>query len=338
MPEYMNRTLRQSSIIAVVTMMALSALACGSDAAGPTIRKDVMWDVSVFPQAISLPVSESLPLIVKPVDYDGQVIDTDVAITYESRDTSRVMVDSSGVITAKRNTAGGGIQIKVTIRAGLVTKILYVMVGVTETPVDVDSIAIRSAVGDPIIAVGSFGALRVQTFDSHGAEVFNVYNLIESVSQNGRYGACTLLGTSLLCTSPGKTIVRATVFVNGKLLSDTIEYRTRYREYADLSVSRSATGGLNTLFVSQYTGSVYLSPNAQVDFINKQSTPMDVVFDHPDNVKGTLAGAVGGDILELQPGKRVARWFPTTGDHFFTVRSGTDSRRISVTVIGSVPQ
>jgi hypothetical protein len=158
-----------------------------------------------------------------------------------------------------------------------------------------------------------------------------VYSRLELVNGSGPFYLFPESGLTL-ALSMGTALMRATVLVNGRLLSDSIEYRTRFRTYVDLAVSRDPAGNLKTLFASQFSGNIYISPNSQVDFINNLNAPLDVIFEHPDEAKGDAAGSAGGNITALQPRTRVSRWFPALGDHFFTVQSGSDSRRISVTV------
>lgn len=306
-------------------------LGCSNDAAGPTLRKDVMWSLSVGPPAVSLAVNETYQLPVRPLDYNGQLIDQDVAVTYVSADTQIVVVDSSGLVRAIRKSDGQGRSIAINVRAGLVTKRANVWFGVTETAVDVDSLSLKPAVGEPVMYYGTFATVRARAFDSGGIEVPNVFSLVEfDAGQN-----------TLFLFNPGAGMVipqgfwsgwaHASVLVNGRLLTDSVKYRIGHRKNVDVTVSTDAGGKLITQ-LGYYTTNIYIAPNGQANFVNNSATPIDITFERPDDVKGSLAGASGGNIVALAPKGRTSRWFPAVGDYFFTVRSGSESKRISITV------
>ncbi len=307
-------------------------MACGGDTTEPVVRKDLMWDLTVFPRAISIPVNQTLPLIVKPLDHDGNVIDHDVTVKYVSSDTTLVAVDSDGVLRAKNNTFGQGVLITVTVQAGLVSKTEYIYAGVTDGPVDVDSISLKPAFGEPILTVGSFGIIQARVFDPQGNEIPGVFSLIET--DKNAFGFLMLGGGFVIVQGMGDRVVHASVFVNGKQFSDSIVYRTRYRDNVEVSVSKDATGGIDTRLGYVFTENIFISPNGQAAFVNNWTVPIDVTFERPNDVKGDAGGAPGGDIIQLAPYERVSRWFPGVGDYFFTVKVGTKSKRISLTVKG----
>lgn len=309
-------------------------IGCSGDVTGPSLRKDVMWSLSYGPPAVSLAVNETYQLQVKPLDYNGEIIDQDVAVTYMSLDTQTVVVDSTGLVRAVRTSNGQGKAIYVTVRAGLVTKYMNVWFGVTESPVDVDSLSLMPVVGEPVMNMWTSSIIRARAFDSEGTEVPNIFSLTEYDAKQGTFLDLGIFGGSGMLQPIGlwKGWIRASVWVNGRLLMDSVEYRVGYRLSTNVTVASDGNGDLTTNFSNTYNSNIYIAPNGQATFVNRLTTPLDVIFEQPDDVKGSLAGAPGGNVIELPPRGRVSRWFPTVGDYFFIVQSGSKSKRVSITV------
>ncbi len=318
----------------LVALLAAGAIigssACGGDPSGLPVRKDVMWGVTELPLVVSLAVGDTFTVGAQPLDYYGSVITNDVSVSYRSSDTARVVVDSMGVVTALKSTAGKGVTITLGVRAGTVTKSVPVIFGVTDVPVEVDSMSLESTSGGFVVAIGQMATYKARLFDSHGNEVFDVHTRARFAEDTA--AAFYTSQSSVSARGPGSVKVIASVMVNRKLVSDSVIFSTKWRSYADLAVTRDADSVLTARFVGMYTTNVYMSPNGQVEIANNLKVPMDVVFERPADAKGSEAGIAGGNITALQPGATVSRWFPALGDHFFTVKTAVDSKRISVSV------
>lgn len=312
-------------------------LGCGGDVAGPSIRKDVMWSLSVGPPGVSLAVDETYQLRVQPLDYHRELIENDVAVTYRSYDTQTVVVDTTGLVRAVRPSNGVGKGIGITVRAGQVTKNADVLFGVTESAVDVDSISLVPAVGEPVLPLGASTVVRARTFNSAGVEVPNIFSFTKAVAKDGVFldlGSFFSGSGILQPMVPWTGWIHASVWVNGRLLTDSLQYRVGYRPSTNVTVAADANGDLTTTFsgLQTYKTNIYIMPNGKATFINNLTTPINVTFESPNNVKSSVTGDVGGNIVELPPRGRVVRWFPTVGDYFFTVHSGARSKRVSITV------
>ena len=323
-------TLPRRVTVLLAAGAVLSVSACGGDTSAPSLRKDVLWDVSAVPLAVSLAVGDTFTVGAQPLDYDGNVMTDDVSVSYKSSDTTRVAVDHMGVVTALKSTAGQGVTITLGVRAGAVTKSTQVIFGVTETPVDVDSMSLEPTSGGLVVPIGASAVFKARLFDSNGSEVFGVHT--RSVAVEDTADAFSASQTSVFPRGPGSVKIIGSVLVNRKLVSDSITYRSKWREYADLTISRGTDSILTARLAGMYTTNVYISPNGQMDVVNNLNTPIDVVFERPADAKGSETGIAGGNITALQPGARTSRWFPALGDYVFTIQTGTESKGLSVSV------
>ncbi len=317
-----------TAFIAAATVVSMGA--CSGEASAPPVRKELMWGVSAVPLAISLAVGDTYTVRVDPLDYDKNVITEDVSFQYRSSDTTRVAVDPNGVVTARASTSGSGITVTVDVFAGVVRKSTQVIFGVTATPVDVDSMSLESTTGSFFVPIGDNGLFKARLFDSDGNEVFGVHTRTRTADDTS--GAFSPSTTSVYARGPGSIKVIAGVLVNGKLVSDSVVYHAKWREYADLRIARSYDSTMFGWLAGRYTTNVFMSKNGHVEISNDLNVPVDVTFENPDGAKGSDAGGAGGNIAALQPGARVSRWFPALGDYFFTIKAGTESKRLSVSI------
>jgi len=187
--------------------------------------------------------------------------------------------------------------------------------------------------GNPLLTVGAFTSVRPRILDANGAEIPGVYSLVEPRGGISFTGFFLDPGSGFAYAGAmGTTWISATVFVNGKLFTDSVHYRTRYRDLINVMIGETRDGKLQTTMGLYYSDNLFMGSDGRAMFMNTLRTPVDIVFERPAEVIDADGGATGGDILGLQPGMSASRRFTALGDYFFTVKSETRTKRSSITV------
>lgn len=261
---------------------------------------DLFWAVRINAKPVTVAVGESYQLIARSYQADGKEAVNLPKPVFRSVDSTRVDVDSTGLVTGRKETAGINIIASLTVNG--VTKTDMTPVAVTAVRYAVKSFKMESAFGGAVpsvVPVGGAIPISVVMKDSLDAPIPGNAISVAAVDNRIVSGSpYSIFGNAL-----GKTKVVATATSYGKMYTDTIEVGTIY------STQTTVYFCLGCLSPS----AVVLGVGGSVTWNNNSylKTPANIKFDKPDKV-------TGGDVPIINYMEQVTRSFPNVGVYNYT--------------------
>lgn len=257
------------------------------------------------------------------VGFDSAVSPTE----FLSRDSSKVLVSSTGLVTA-RAIQSGNVYVVVTRKIGNTTHIDSALIRVADvtSPQVPDTFRIRPWDGDSAkVAVGFnlFGQPNTKSFvmttkDAGGADIPGIPVYLTSSNPLVAKVIDAFAGAKSITTvRPGEVVLRAETWVYGVAMLDTLHFTVGYPITGNLH-SRPAG-------VQKENFEWHYGPGASIAFINRSGNqagevgaggigrngvPIDIVFDDSMHVFPAVPGepsSIGGNIRGL-PGDTASWW------------------------------
>lgn len=320
---HLRNHLRSLALVGLATSLG-AGLGCGSDTTGPSSgrMKEGYWALQLDQHAITLSLtapSNKLQLHAAPLTVHGDTIPTTAKVQYTSSDSS-VLVDSTGLLTARLTNVGVNIvaQLTVTNESGqpvTLADTAMVNVNVPPAPLPVFTAFQITTPGDSATfsAVAGMAGMTVTALDASNTPLTsdNAYNVFcrssnRDVVNFGR-GFFRLPNASSgdfvpgnYAYLPGNTMITCSATIYGVRQTDSISVRIGMPVYGKLTVDAvPLVSGDTNVLVS--TAVVKIGVGGIIQWDNKSGHMVDLVFDDslaPQSVP-TLARTIGSGILNV---------------------------------------
>ncbi len=266
----------------------------------PKEATDLFWAVRNNAKPLTVAVGESYQLTAKSFNASGAVITDLPKPVFRSVDSTRVHVDSNGLVTGRIATDGIDVIASLTING--VTRADTTPVAVTAQRHAIKSFKLQTAGGDAIpsvVAIGSYIWISVDITDSSDAPVFGTAVTVFPLDSRIAIGSVSLISGKAL----GKTKVVAQATSYGRVFADTVEVGVIYATSATVYFGPGAL----------YSDAVVLGVGGSITWNNNSylQTPANIKFEEPDKV-------TGGDVPLINYMETATRTFPTVGIYKYT--------------------
>lgn len=343
-----RRALTSVGLIAALALAAAS-VACVDGtktvAPAPAVNNDstFYWSLALKRSAILMAKNDTLQLEPVPLNARGEPLPASAmagaTVKYTSSNLQIANVSDSGLVRAL--STGSLIRVIAALTIGRVTHIDTATITITATrpALPLDSVTIHPATGDS----AKFGAGQGKIF---AARVKNTAGAVIP-SAVVRYGTSNANIASIIGGSfsgnismqiHGFVTLYATATVYGVTKSDTLPYQVGRRTAVTLSIAQQQVRGSDApvyVFTPQLA-SFEIGLGGSVQWVNANTSfymPTDIVFDHPENVKGDpsfpLAPVADGNIATFGWDSATGFFDPTTGVILYYA-NGVRQRRFPV--------
>lgn len=304
-----------TALIGIAGIIGLSA--CYSDA--PTAvngdNSNLYAALRTDVHAVTVAVSGTQLIVATPLNSLQQLITGTPPVTFRSEDTSRVVVSSNGVITAKAPTIGP-IRVIASLQYNETTRADTVRVGVTSAT------AVPATL---IVAPTDSANLGLQSISSVTSTVLTaVGDTIKGAPiyyRSGNFQRATVDPSTgdVTGVSPGKVTIYATTTVYGVTLTDSTAFMITYQ-----------TSNYFYFYAGAWypSSSIVIEPGSVLEFDNYSGAPIDVIFSDSSKVGAQDPGGPSGDISPLN--NTEYRRFNVPGTYTFHAKQAPG---VTVTVI-----
>lgn len=313
---------RMKSQYSRLLFVTLVMCGCGSDSALEPIPlpANVYWELRLNHHAVLLSLREPHnTLQLQAIPYTGfnevwnsgtatpaqtdSILDVSPA-EFVSRDSSKVLVSSTGLVTA-RAVQTGDVYVVARRKLGNSIHVDSALIRVMDvvSPPALDTFRVRPRDGDSAKVAVSVGfparkSFVVTTKDTEGSEMMNVPVYFSSpnplvASVANRFAAAK----SIEAVRPGRVMLMAETWVYGVEKQDTFSFTVGYPVvfsfYGVLSIQKDGV---------LPTREWHVGPGATLQWRNNAGRSVDVIFEDSLNVLPTLSNAPnsgGGNILEI---------------------------------------
>ena len=290
----------------VVSVLGGGVVGCSGDSAnGPAAALDAgqaYWALQFTQHAIIVALHDTVRLTAVPVNAMGAALSRLGRVTYTPADSS-VTVDTTGLVTARYVTPELGTQViaKLQDPRQRLTHTDTVTIQVTRTPGALGSYQLQPAPGDSAKRAIDFTddftgnptqfSWAVRATDAGGDTVCSASGCTIPVyytSSNPTIADINHTTGLVSAFDTGRVVFRASTLVDGRVEHDSVVFTVGYalNELLVIQNTVNATTG-------QVSGGpvlfgvppqLIMGVGAIVTFTNRTFTPIDIVFDHPENV------------------------------------------------------
>ncbi len=271
-------------IVAAGVAAAIAACATQDAVVGPAPRTDAgqFWALTLDHHAITLstvPPHDSIRLTAIPRDAAGHPLGGFPAATFQSLDTTRVLVDSDGLVHALQ--VGVQVLVVATLKSGALTVADTAAINVTAvaSPPTLTVLSIHPAPGDSAEApIDQTGSLPTYAFDSSGAPIDGL--AVYYTATDDKTARIDRYAGAITGVYPGHVLFTATATAYGVTKSDTARFVIGWPVFAFVNITPQTTRAGKSVngFVPSY---MIVGTGAQVVFGNETFNLTDVTFDNP---------------------------------------------------------
>jgi len=334
-------------------LIGITALACHDGGTAPPSVDEHFWALDLNVHAVNLSTVapyDTIQLVTVARDGTGAAIPDGVRVTFRSSDSTTIVVDSTGRVTAVQPTSGSPVVITVNVTSRGTTRrdTVFVQAENVAPPPRPAQLQLALPPGTPPI-IPTRGAdylknflflhsrsvvLTTQVTDSSGADVSGLF--VDYRSSDPRIATVDSIGR-VTATKPGPVTIFATTSAYGVVVRDSLELTFIPSRLAGFEILSKTPVNSTTPVAYFSPGPLTVSAGATVFWINRSGLSVDVTFDDstavtavPDSVNtlalfGFPSGASGGNIPALPVSDATSffnapfetRYFPTPGTYTF---------------------
>lgn len=280
--------------------------------------EDIFWELKLDQSVAMMSVGQTLQMKATPLNVRGVPLTDLPRPTYRSSDTSALVVDSTGLLTAKGTGFFVMVIAELTSPGDYVTNVDTAFVNVTTTPAAMGTFSIQPADSN-IVAAGWWKDMTVQVSDIDGGYVPDL--LVHYYTNDNKIAAIDRFYGSLEPRKPGAVTVYVESNIYGVEWRDSVVINVTYPIEASIAFLNTdpilpTSPPYNAMPV------IHLMKGGTVYWDNSSTHVIDITFDNPADVEG-------GNIDSIPPREGGMSVFPVPGTyHYRSVKWGFTGRII----------
>lgn len=285
--------------------------ACTSDDSVSIMHPDaskLFWALEANAKAVTVAIGGTQQLSAAALYASGDTMPDVPRPTFMSLETSKVTVDSNGMVTGVSVTSGVDVIASLTIDG--LTHADTIVVAVTPTASTISTFAMVGLGGVPVdsnMTINGFTLLDYKATDASGDDVFGLAVSVRALDPLTLTAGSSYLQGNVI----GKTKVIMSSLSYGQFLADTVEFRVLYASAINVYTSGETEAGP----MSFSPNAVVIGTGGTVTWYNYfyGQLPASIIFDPADVDKipdGNIDGMNWFDVA--------SRTFPVAGTYKYT--------------------
>lgn len=279
---------RRTGLLAIVLSgAAIAAIACGGDNGAAPVSDLVrsFWAVRLNAHAINLALTapyDTVQLTATPVTVDGTPLSGVGQIQYSAGDSS-LTVSASGLVTAHYTTNSTFLIATLTVGNLTLADTAVVQVTATAPSSSLATFSIHPVAPDSAKAAVNVPKTATVTVFGNGDVPFPPV-VAYFTSSDPTIATIDRTTGAITGTRIGDVTILATTYAYGVARSDSITFHVGAPLQAIIQVKSHTPIGTDSTILYFSPASIVVGVGAEVDWGNSLPQPIDVTFDHPENV------------------------------------------------------